>query len=257
MYSFAARCLPLVIANQAGWWILNNVAFEAIWDGTPELDCVKFSRVGSGELLAESHFGHGILTFRLPYLFRTPPSWQLLAKGPSNMFKDGIQALEGIVETSWAPQTFTMNWKFTRPMRPVRFEVGEPLCQIMPVQVGTLGTFEPVIRGEVEPELFAAYGRWRDSREAFLDSLPTRGAVPPNETYQLDYLRGSSPGGVKAPVDEHYTNLKLQPFESEPQPQARERVERVGGVPWSQGLLVDSSGELRLVESVNHPPIAG
>ena len=48
-----------------------------------------------GALPMSSHFGYGILTWTLPYLFRTPPDWNLLARGPSNLPKDGIQALEG------------------------------------------------------------------------------------------------------------------------------------------------------------------
>jgi hypothetical protein len=27
------RCLPMVIANQAGWWILNSHSFTVVWDG--------------------------------------------------------------------------------------------------------------------------------------------------------------------------------------------------------------------------------
>ncbi len=27
------RCLPMLIANQSGWLILNDISFEATWDG--------------------------------------------------------------------------------------------------------------------------------------------------------------------------------------------------------------------------------
>ena len=48
----------------------------------------------------KSHFGEAVLTFSLPYLFRTPRGVNLWVKGPSNWIKDGIQPLEGIVETA-------------------------------------------------------------------------------------------------------------------------------------------------------------
>lgn len=101
---FANRCLPLLIANQAGWFLLNNRAFEAEWKGERDQASlrIRYPR-GTGRCWASSHFGHGILTFSLPYLFRTSQGFDLMARGPANLPKDGIASLEGIVETSWAP----------------------------------------------------------------------------------------------------------------------------------------------------------
>ena len=62
-----------------------------------------------------SHFGCGIITFKIPYLFRAPQGYNLLARGPANLFKDGISPLEGLIEVDWAVSPFTMNWKVTRP----------------------------------------------------------------------------------------------------------------------------------------------
>ena len=71
---FANRCLPLLIANQAGWVVLSEHAFTAVWDGGRGLDSLKIQyRAGSSPHPAVSHFGHGILTFSLPFLFRTSP----------------------------------------------------------------------------------------------------------------------------------------------------------------------------------------
>ena len=75
---------------------------------------------------AISHFGHGILTFHLPCLFSTEPGAELMVQGPINRPKDGIAALSDVIETDWSPYSFTMNWMFTRPGTPVRFEKGEP-----------------------------------------------------------------------------------------------------------------------------------
>ena len=30
---WANRCLPLLMANESGWWLLNPCGFTAVWDG--------------------------------------------------------------------------------------------------------------------------------------------------------------------------------------------------------------------------------
>ncbi len=66
-----------------------------------------------GQYPATSMFGHGILTFHIPFLVRTHPGYNLLVRGPANMPRDGVSPLEGIVETDWAVATFTMSWQLT------------------------------------------------------------------------------------------------------------------------------------------------
>src|SRR5437016_10723717 len=62
---FAYRCLPLTIANQCGWFILNTHKIRAIWNGGSGLDALtvvcKAGPKGTS-LPAISHFGHGVLT---------------------------------------------------------------------------------------------------------------------------------------------------------------------------------------------------
>ena len=57
-------------------------------------------------------------------------------KGPANHIKDGIQPLEGIVETDWLMSTFTMNWKLTRICEWVSFKKDEPFCMLVPLPRG-------------------------------------------------------------------------------------------------------------------------
>ena len=99
-----------------------------------------------------------------------------MAQGPINRPKDGIAALSGIIETDWAPYTFTMNWLFTQPEVDVHFEKGEPFCHIFPVQRGQLASVEPEIRAlSSEPELEQQYQAWNESRLKFNTELqPTR-----------------------------------------------------------------------------------
>ena len=83
---FANRCLPLLMANELGWVILNPLAFEATWTGkaSPASTTVRFDETAADRKPpVESYFGYGILTWSVSYLFRTPPGWNLLARGPA------------------------------------------------------------------------------------------------------------------------------------------------------------------------------
>ncbi len=175
---FALRCLPLLIANQSGWFIANPAAFTARWNGGNRKEdiVVEFDSSKRDDRI-QTHFGHGILTFSLPYLFRTPSGVNLLVRGPSNQIKDGVQALEGVVETDWAVSPFTMNWKFTRPNHDVRFESGEPICMITPLQRGLVESLTPIrMPLQSNQELMAAYKEWRSRRGGFLTQLSNREA---------------------------------------------------------------------------------
>jgi hypothetical protein len=212
---FANRCLPLRIASQAGWFVLNSHALRVTWNGGNGLPDLEIESLGEETAYpAGSHFGSGILTFNLPFLFRTPKGYNLHARGPANWPKDGAYPLEGIVETDWAVSTFTMNWKMTRADLPVVFEAGEPICMIVPRRRGELEAFEPVIRDvEGEPELASAYHRWAESRAAFNRDLKVPESEAAKRGWQKDYVRGSTPSGLRA--EEHQTKLKLKGFAEE------------------------------------------
>src|SRR6201985_943155 len=143
-----SRCLPMLIANQSGWELRNRCAFTATWFGQKNgVDVIiRPHEPDTDQLLPLSHFGNGILTWHLPMLFRTPAGYNLLVRGPANYPKDAVCPLEGIVETDWASASFSMSWKFTRKLMPVRFEVDEPICMIVPQRRAELEEFAPELR---------------------------------------------------------------------------------------------------------------
>jgi hypothetical protein len=215
---WAMRCLPLVVANESGWMLLNSYAFEAVWNGDPD-PCgvtIRFEEEVPGPHPVQSHFGSGIVTWAVPYLFRTPTGFNLLARGPSNWPKDGICALEGLVETDWSVATFTMNWKFTRADHPVRFDVDEPFCMIVPQRRGELESFRPVVRDFAsDPQMKAATKAWVDSRHEaqvrkFLAAY-SRDWESERMAWQGHYFRGEAPDGTEAP--EHQKHRRLAEFE--------------------------------------------
>jgi hypothetical protein len=212
---WANRCLPLLIANQSGWELRNPSGFSATWmggNGLADLMIVP-DRRGPGQFLPASNFGYGILTWHLPMLFRTPAGYDLLVRGPANHPKDAISPLEGIVETDWASSSFSMSWKFTRQLMPVRFEIDEPICMIVPQRRVELEEFAPELRP------FESDEQLRRKHEFFLHSRHDLGqAQAATDTtagervpWQGDYTRGSHADG-EAGADDHRTRRDLRPF---------------------------------------------
>jgi hypothetical protein len=144
---FAYRCTPLPIANSSGWELTLPMSFIATWNGGRDLADVQIKSLdGDARLptVVGSVFGHGVLTFHPGYHFRTSPGWALWVRGAPNTLKDGVVALEGLVETDWLPFTFTMNWRFTRPTT-VRFDKGEAFCFLVMTPHGMLDEVQPVV----------------------------------------------------------------------------------------------------------------
>ena len=115
---FAYRCLPLTIANQTGWWILNPIGFTAVWRGESGPGSIEFQFDSTPELWASwinNQFGEGIITWNTPFLFRTKPTGsRLLVCGPVNHFKANVHPLTALIETDWMSMSFTMNYKLLK-----------------------------------------------------------------------------------------------------------------------------------------------
>ena len=241
---WANRCLPLRIANQAGWFLLNDAEFEVAWAGKSSLESLKIfpADPGNKPAFASSMFGHGIITFTIPYLFRTPPGYNLIVRGPSNSFKDGISPLDGIVESDWTPYTFTMNWKLTRRLKSITFKRDEPYCMIVPIRREDLGSLEGEIRNlESEPELLRGYQEWHEHRLAIVREQKSKALGGPRRPVQGHYIRGEGYFGEKG--EGHQKKVFVKSFlESEPAfARSEENLPKVPGQasrpPWWRRLF--------------------
>ena len=204
---FPYRCLPLVIANQYGWEILSTHHVRASWDGTsgPEGLLVE-SLCGEGRSHCHSHFGEGVLTFQIPFLFKTPAGWNLMVRGPTNSPKDGIVALDGIIETDWAHSTFTMNWRFTRACT-VEFALRDPFCLFFPIQRGVLEMFRGEFRMlEADREFEGKFRKWSASRDQFLSGLEKGKPEAVAQGWQKDYMQTAKD---KKPLAHPFTNERI------------------------------------------------
>jgi hypothetical protein len=210
---FAYRCLPVTIANQTGLWVKNPVGFTATWRGSERPESIDFQFDESAEIWTRwvsNEFGAGIITWNTPLLFRTKPAGsRLLVSGPANSFKDNVHPLTAILESDWMTMSFTMNWKIMRPGDPVRFEVGEPLLQAIPLWSNPCADIEGALvaykKLDDDPDLSRSYREWDQSRKRFRERSKA-GELKPDE-WQRDYFLGRDAAGQpSAPL--HRTKVK-------------------------------------------------
>ena len=136
-----------------------------------------------------------------------------MVQGPVNRPKDAVAPLSAIVETDWAPFTFTMNWMFTRANTEVTFEQGEPICHFYPLKRGDLEACEP----RLEPlannaELQSQFMKWTASRSTFIKELQEPKSLARLELWEKQYFRGLDAFGRPANQTKHYTKLNLRKF---------------------------------------------
>jgi hypothetical protein len=210
----AYRCLPLVIANQMGWVVECPITVTAVWNGSNDPKDTVLSFDGDEAEKAKfapaisSHFGYGIVTFNIPWIFRTPDGVGLCVRGITNSWKDGAIALDAYVETDWLPYPFFMSWRVIRPDFPVTFVKGEPICMIYPHNLIQTENMEAEVTPIEENESLAdEYGIWRVTRnlgEVWRSKL--------TQKWRRRYVQGRTLTDQQAP-DHHTTRIKLSKFD--------------------------------------------
>lgn len=215
-YVAAERCLPIVVANQGGWFLLSAHNFHVHWNmsrghvNAMTIDYEVGQYPNPQPYPAESNFGGGILTFRPPYLFKTSPGYNLLVRGPANLPIEGATPLEGLVETDWTASTFTVNWQLTAP--DVYVSRGDPIAMLVPHKRDDLEEFETRFCDlKDNPELEAEYLAYRDGRSQWKQDANKEGTTANERGWQRHYYQGQTVLGVKSP--EHRTRRNLQSFE--------------------------------------------
>ena len=135
---FIYRCIPLLAANSMGWELLNPVESRIIWDGGDSTENLTTITRRPGPFTAQSHFGSGIVTWYVPFLFRTSPDLGLYVTGPANQGHNNAVPLDAFVRTDWLPFPFTMNWRMQARGTPVTFKAGEAIARIMPFPIALI-----------------------------------------------------------------------------------------------------------------------
>lgn len=209
---FAYRCLPLTIANQAGWIVRAPFTFQAYWDDALPAGRSIFLRAEDPAEAAPwapwigERFPGGILSIKLPYRFETDPGYGLVTRGPTNYFVHVAAPLESFVDTSAGPVELWMDWKLLEPNRALIFRKGDPLAMIAPYPLDLLEAVVPrSLPISDNAALEEAHALWSERRAAFIardDRAP--------EEWQKDYFQGRNMAGERQHA--HKTRLNLKPF---------------------------------------------
>lgn len=202
----AYRCLPLTIANQHGWSVHLKDQVSFIWKGGPYLEDVIVK--SCNDKTCASVFGHGIITFHIQHLIKTPENYNLYISGPPNYPKEGITPLTGIYEADWAPYSFTMNWQITEPNKEIMFDQDEPICFFFPIERESIESFE--VQHEMlssNPEYLEHFNTFANSRSGFIDDK--RSNKVGGEVWQKHYFQGRYPDGSKCPIHNHQTKINI------------------------------------------------
>lgn len=119
-----------------------------------------------------------------------------------------------MIETDWAPYTFTMNWRFTRRNHWVRFAAMEPMCFVFPVQRTILEEVTPrFVPFDQAPEVAEQFAAWSRSRDEFHAKMAQRVPDVPADKWQKRYYRGIDMHDRQGAPD-HRARLRLAPFAS-------------------------------------------
>jgi Family of unknown function (DUF6065) len=163
---FIYKCMPLAAANTMGWELFNPVDADVFWNGSDMNTDIQVSTLKPDPFAPKSHFGCGMVTWYLPFLFRTSPELGLIATGPSNHGRDDAIALDAFIRTDWLPFPFTMSWRLTRRNETVHFSGGEPICRIIPFPIAMLDeTTLEITALEDDPGFLSEVNAWGSKRQ--------------------------------------------------------------------------------------------
>jgi len=139
---YVYRCIPLIAANTMGWELLNPIDADIVWNGGAMNTDVSVKQSVRDKFGPVSHFGVGMVTWYVPFIFKTSPDLGLIVTGPANHERDDVVPLDAFIRTDWLPFPFTMNWRITRPDHTVSFKAGEPISRVLPYPIALLNETE-------------------------------------------------------------------------------------------------------------------
>ncbi len=214
--SYAYRCIPLSAANSMGWEILNPVNCEFRWNGLTPHSQVFVYREREDRFAPRSHFGSGVVTWDLPFLFRTPSRYGLVVAGPANHDPAHIAPLDGFIRTDWLPFPFTVNWRITTPDVTIRVDEGQPIARIYPFPLDLLDDTRVELRDLSEdPEFEQRFQNWAAQRQGSYRNREDQskqlkaGERPdPDLLWSRQYARGADADTAER---EHQTVFRCQP----------------------------------------------
>lgn len=162
---YAYRCIPLIAANTMGWELLNPIDATIMWSGGAMNTDVKIDQKVRDKFGPVSHFGVGMITWYVPFIFKTSPELGLIVTGPANHEKNDVVPLDAFIRTDWLPFPFTMNWRVTQKSKMVTFSKGEPIARILPYPIAMLNETElEIVELSSDPAFLTEVNQWGQAR---------------------------------------------------------------------------------------------
>jgi hypothetical protein len=196
----AYQCVPMNIANQSGWVVLNPAEFCATWDGGPTNEHLQVHYHEDPKInFAQSHLHNGTLTIVPDFIIRTPEGISTLVSGVPNYPIPRLTPLQAVIETDWLTFTFTYNFKFNIPGE-VIFRKGDPLFTFMPIKRGEIDQYSVTMKPiSLDKDLHDEYLEYEKARN---ESQGT------DKGFQRFYSRGKS-ATKNYEIKNHQNQLKL------------------------------------------------
>jgi hypothetical protein len=196
------NCLPLLIANQYGFYLTAEFDFTVVWNGGQNPEDVQitynYNKEHNGFPLPSivNHFGYGTITIALPMVLRTPKGVNLLTINPPNYLFENATVLSGSVETDQSRVPFTFNLKIHKPNIPVVFKAGSPISGFIPIpryfadgfeiKNATEVFHETLVQEEIDTLRFHQNTRTNNNEKAYATG---------DNTLDRQYFKGKDPYG--------------------------------------------------------------
>lgn len=184
----ARHCLPLMMANSLGYFILSPGTFMVRWNGDLHANCVVETLETSSHYVVDDHAAFGSFTVQPGFIPRTEKEGEYIyIKGVANERNMPYSCMEAAVEAWWSPANFGLVYLLNQPGE-FLIRKGQPIAQMM-IYKGEVGGAKMVLEG---PHPGHAEFMARRTR--------------PDYHKDLDYMKGLDPSGRK--ILSHITNWK-------------------------------------------------
>lgn len=157
------KCGPVTNYNSFGWDLTTTEEIIVEWNGGIQKDDMY---VVSPNSIAETNFGHGIITFKPGYTWHTPKGWSLVVTRIPNYDHGDFEPMDALIETDVLKYPIFPSAKLKKPGRYV-IPKDTPVARVFPIQSGVVTECVPEILPE--PEEFLEYRMWQaKERKEFL-----------------------------------------------------------------------------------------
>ncbi len=174
------HCLPLAMANSAGFYILSPATFVVEWDGDTQADAVVkvIEKMPCCEV--DNHAAFGSFTIQPGFVPKTRQTGDfILIKGIPNERCTPYQCMEAMIEAWWSPAKFGLVFLLNQAGR-FLVNIGDPIAQML---VYKASGYE-IEASTNKPEMHLKWEE-RRSRNGY--------------TKDFDYLHGRYPDGSTEP----------------------------------------------------------